>query len=299
MAYLVTGRTGSAHVSSADDAAFNRGISGTKDYLLAGNALTFTASSGSVKFNKKAELVMCGRHCRIEGNESLTITNTNSGMYRRDYVVGRYRLNSDSTEDFSLAVVQGTPASSKDAAKVPTVADSDLYASAGTHEMPLVEVVVNGDRIDSAVAVAKQLQSLDTVTKYMSENSASGTGSFYEAVLAANKTISGGAATVVLSLNLPKGTYVVQGFTAWDKVSNGAVGRSGIMTREEFGNASNHFSERRNLLSSSGGTRMGVSDVMKLTVDTEVCLAVYTSDKAVVIGANVVHTTGLRAVKIA
>lgn len=304
MAYLVTGRKGVPHVSSNDDAAFNRGVCGTGDYVLAGNQIKVRVEDGKVKFKQKAELCIAGKHCRIEGTEEVAIATTSQGMFRKDLIVGRYTANSDNTESFDIVLLQGQAASSASNAVLPSIASNDIYNSAGMRDMPLVEVLVEGSSSITATERNNQIPSLAGAKQSVDQAVTQATskinniGAYNDVPLAANKTISGGASTVVVSLTLPAGTYVLQGFVAWDKVSNGAVGRAGIMTRDEFANASNHFSERRNLLSTSGGTRMGVGDIMKLTATTEVCLAVYTSDKAVVLGNSVIHTTGLRAVRI-
>lgn len=184
MAYIVTGHTGEPHVTAADVGAFQLGICGPDDYVLSGsNKLEFESiGNGSYKIKAPCEIVMNGRHARLEGNEQVTIESTLAGRYRKDYVVARYSINSEGIESVNIAVVEGTPADSEGAASYPELEKTDLYTASGTREMALLAVTVNGnDVIDSRVVPLHLLDQAGIVR--LVEEHVPNTGEIVELVL--------------------------------------------------------------------------------------------------------------------
>ena len=79
---LVTGCMGEAHISAEDDAAFYRAIFGEGDWVLeTGQKLAYEIVSNNQIDIKDGDILMQGRHGRLEKNkvDSCTITNGAQG----------------------------------------------------------------------------------------------------------------------------------------------------------------------------------------------------------------------------
>lgn len=83
--HLVTGYKGEAHVTAADQGAFNAAVFGGGQYVLErGNKLSASATSNNNIRVLDGEIMMQGRHIRINPNEyvDLTISNGAQGVYQ-------------------------------------------------------------------------------------------------------------------------------------------------------------------------------------------------------------------------
>lgn len=141
---LVTGCMGEAHISAEDDAAFYRAIFGEGDWVLeTGQKLAYEIVSNNQIDIKDGDILMQGRHGRLEKNkvDSCTITNGAQGKVRHDLIVLRYQKDGEGKEKLTTVVIKGTPG---DKGTDPAYQKGDLETGASVNEMPLYRVVITG-----------------------------------------------------------------------------------------------------------------------------------------------------------
>lgn len=144
--HLVTGYKGTAHITSADQGAFNAALIGTEDYVCK-TGRQFEAqimTNNSVRIYD-GDLLMQGRHVnlKVDTYEDVTIENGAQGMNRNDLIVCRYAKDATSGQEAALFVVlKGTP--TEGTASDPAVTSGDILGGAILHEMPLYRVKIEG-----------------------------------------------------------------------------------------------------------------------------------------------------------
>lgn len=146
---IITGYTGTKHITPADDAGFHRSIFGDGNYVLhSGSQFAATIQSATEIRIADGELIMQGRHARNDsGYQAVAIANGTQGMYRNDLIVARYSKDaSTSVESISLVVITGT--ASSETASDPTYNTGDIE-NGETRDFPLYRVKLNGITIDS------------------------------------------------------------------------------------------------------------------------------------------------------
>lgn len=149
---LVTGYAGQAHISAADVGSFNAALVGSGQYVLQkGNMLSASAVTNNTIRVLDGDILMQGRHGRIEPNTSvdLAIENGASGYYRNDLIVARYTKDvSTGVEAMNLVVIKGT--ASTGLAADPEYTSGDIVGS-GTalNDMPLYRVRIDGLNIQT------------------------------------------------------------------------------------------------------------------------------------------------------
>lgn len=143
---IVTGYTGTPHISSNDDQARNQGIFGTGNYVLnIGNKLKATLTNATTVTLSDGEGIMQGVHFRIEPGmtEAVSISPGTSGYNRIDLICARYTKEAGTgIEDVSLVVIEGTPTTS--AASAPAYTEGDILAGDTLAEFPLWKVTLSG-----------------------------------------------------------------------------------------------------------------------------------------------------------
>ena len=142
---LITGHSGSAHVSGEDVGAFNAGILGSGTYYI-GNAPTLTMTdANTLEIGGGAEILMQGRHIRITGTESITIQSGTQSGYRHDIVFVRYSMDQDTgVETASLILETGETASTAETALDPETefSGASILDGARTVDLPFVRIVI-------------------------------------------------------------------------------------------------------------------------------------------------------------
>ena len=143
---IVTGYTGTPHVTSNAAQALNQGIFGIGDYVLdVGNKFTATLTDANTVTIQDGEGVMQGVHFRIDPGttEAVTISNGTSGYNRIDLICARYTKNAiTGIEDVSLVVVEGTPDASTPTE--PTVNSGTILTGSSPVDFPLYKVSLSG-----------------------------------------------------------------------------------------------------------------------------------------------------------
>lgn len=163
MVELVTGHAGMNHVDASDIRALLKGLVGNVNVLLPNSDDPNMTPSLNMKLPALNFLWLQGNgmgHCRLDGTDTVQIAGTSQGMYRKDYICIKYTLNqSNSTESLSIDVIQGTPASTRDAAKVPT------YTNTATEKwLHLYEVVVYQNTVQTVTFMWETFKSISDST---------------------------------------------------------------------------------------------------------------------------------------
>lgn len=143
---IITGYTGSPHVTAEQDRDINIGIFGNESYVLqTGSQLTAEVSSNNEIKVRDGVIMHQGCAASIKKNtyDSLTIANGSQGMKRVDLIVARYsRDPSTNVESLALKVIQGTP--SENSPTVPGYTTGDIQSGDLVADMPLYQVILNG-----------------------------------------------------------------------------------------------------------------------------------------------------------
>lgn len=146
---IITGATGTEHVTAADDGSLLATLFGTSQFVLPlGNQLEHEVISATKIRIKSGDLMVHGRYARIPHGtyDEVTIENGATGYNRNDLIVCRYE-ETDGIESMTLKVVKGTP--STGAAADPTVTTGNILNGDSVHEFPLYRVKLSGINLSS------------------------------------------------------------------------------------------------------------------------------------------------------
>lgn len=143
---IVTGYTGTPHITSNDQQAFNQGIFGTGNSVLGvGQKFDATLNTATTITIEDGEGVMQGVHFRIETGETETVTISpgTSGYNRIDLICARYTKEPGTgAESVELVVVEGTP--STGTAAEPSYNTGDILSGDTPVDFPLWKVTLSG-----------------------------------------------------------------------------------------------------------------------------------------------------------
>ena len=110
---IVTGMTGTAHITSDDDRCFNASIIGKGEYVFDyGKKFSVDIINNNLIRMHDGMCIIQGTQMGIELNdyEDVVIENGTSGSIRKDLIAMRYERNADtSIEKASLVVIEGEP----------------------------------------------------------------------------------------------------------------------------------------------------------------------------------------------
>lgn len=143
---IVTGYTGSPHITSNDDQSLNQGIFGRSNCVLnVGSVFNATLTSATQLTIDDGEGIMQGVHFRIDPGETevLTIASGTADYLRYDLVVARYTKDAGTgIEKVELAVKTGTPDESSPT--IPSLSTGNIRTGTTLCEMPLYLIYVYG-----------------------------------------------------------------------------------------------------------------------------------------------------------
>lgn len=163
---IVSGRTGSPHVTSQQFRQMLEGILGQDSYILtSGENLKPELSSNNLL--KIRSGMMCHHGCiscvEIGTYDEVTLTNGSHGMQRIDLVVNRYTRNAETeVEKCEWKVITGTAKASSPA--IPTYTKGNLQEGDLVDECPVFEIHYNGinvTEVKSLLSVAGSLAELN------------------------------------------------------------------------------------------------------------------------------------------
>lgn len=149
---LVTGRTGTAHVTSDNARAFNSQVFGTGTYLIDyGAKFAPTIVDNNTVRIGDGMLIHQGTQMGIDidSYEDVTIENGSSGYNRNDLIVMRYTKNRDTQiESIALVVIKGTP--SNTTAVDPSYTTTNILDGSGlSTDVPICRVRLSSLTITS------------------------------------------------------------------------------------------------------------------------------------------------------
>lgn len=141
--HLITGHSGTAHISAADDGALNAAIMGDGSYVLDfGDRLAATMTTANSVTIGTGALVHQGRKAWCSTSTKLTIQSGAQSQKRNDLVVARYTKSGD-VEDMQLVVIKGNPVSYGSAAD-PSHNDGSVIDGATVSDFPLWRIPIDG-----------------------------------------------------------------------------------------------------------------------------------------------------------
>ena len=164
---IVSGRTGSPHVTSQQFRQMLEGIIGRGSYIItSGENLKPELSSNNLMKIRSGMMAHhgCISCVDIGTYDEVTLTNGSQGMKRIDLIVNRYTRNAETeVEKCSWKVIQGTPVASNPA--VPAYTSGNLQDGDLVDDCPAFEVHYDGinvTEVKSLLSVADGLSELSS-----------------------------------------------------------------------------------------------------------------------------------------
>ena len=164
---IVSGRTGSPHVTSQQFRQMLEGIVGQGSYIItSGENLKPELSSNNLLKIRSGMMAHhgCISCVDIGTYDEVTLTNGSQGMKRIDLIVNRYTRNAETeVENCSWKVIQGTPVASNPA--VPAYTSGNLQDGDLVDDCPAFEVHYDGinvTEVKSLLSVADGLSELSS-----------------------------------------------------------------------------------------------------------------------------------------
>lgn len=163
---LVTGKAGTAHISSADVGRLIAGVCGLGRFVLqTGTKFAYTQSGANLVIIESGDAVVQGRHIIIPTNttEEVAITNASSGMCKYSSICLQYSKDTSSTagiESASIVVVDSAEVASGSTPPMPVLTQGDIIAGATVDQMPLYRILVTDTGIDTVIRVYKEISTI-------------------------------------------------------------------------------------------------------------------------------------------
>ena len=166
---LVTGRSGSPHVTSQQDRQLHQGIFGDGAYILnTGNMLEPEVQSSNSIHIKDGALMFQGAlfSVKVGTYDEVTINNGNQGMKRKDVIAVKYTYDSSQNiEAGEWTVVQGTPVVSNPVVPDMPVTDGDIQAGDNEVYCPVFVVTLDGINVTGVDIIPEMMQDMSTINK--------------------------------------------------------------------------------------------------------------------------------------
>lgn len=172
---IITGHTGTQHVTAEASGALHAGVIGSGKYVLTGgNQFAAEIVSNNLIKIKSGELVNQGRHMRIPVNsyEEATIQNGTQGMKRHDLIVMRYKNDTSAqVESAELVVLKGISGTT---AYDPVYTKGDILSGDLQDDFPLYRVSLNGLTVESVTPLFNVLVPMAEIQKQIPQCSTAG-----------------------------------------------------------------------------------------------------------------------------
>lgn len=171
---LVTGRSGSPHITSQQDRQLHQGIFGAEAYILnTGKLLEPEVQSSNSIHIKDGALMFQGAlfSVKVGTYDEVTINNGNQGMKRKDVIAVKYTYDSSQNiEAGDWTVVQGTPVASNPVVPDMPVIDGDIQAGDREVYCPVFVVTLDGINVTGVDVIPDVMNDMYTINKYFSES---------------------------------------------------------------------------------------------------------------------------------
>lgn len=162
---LITGHSGSGHITSADAGRLNAGVIGLDKYVLpTGKKFAYTIISNNEIDIADGDLVDQGRHISLPQNEieAVQIENGTQNKERIDTIAIKYTMDASSgIESASMVLKKGTPVTIGSGTAAPAaLTTGNIYAGATEDETALYYVYISGITITKVVPNFKVIEPL-------------------------------------------------------------------------------------------------------------------------------------------
>lgn len=168
---IVTGKTGTLHVTSQEFRQFVEGTVGQESYILAsGENLEPELSSNNLLKIRSGMMCHHGNISCVELGtyDEVTIQNGNQGMKRIDLVVNRYSKNDETgLEENNWIVIQGTPVADDPA--TPAHTEGNLQEGDLVDDCPVFEVHLDGINVTEVKKLLSVTPDMSTLNAYLSD----------------------------------------------------------------------------------------------------------------------------------
>ena len=168
---IVSGRTGSPHVTSQQFRQMLEGIIGQGSYIItSGENLKPELSSNNLMKIRSGMMAHhgCISCVDIGTYDEVTLTNGSQGMKRIDLIVNRYTRNAETeVEKCSWKVIQGTPVASNPA--VPTYTSGNLQNGDLTDDCPAFEVHYDGINVTEVKSLLSVVDGLSELSSKLTK----------------------------------------------------------------------------------------------------------------------------------
>lgn len=182
---IITGYTGTPHITAENDRDINIGIFGSKSYVLQTGTMLTAEISNNNEIKVRDGVIMhqgCAASIKKNTYDSVTINNGSQGMKRIDLIVARYEKQPETNvESLTLKVLQGTPAETSP--QVPAHTEGDIQAGDTVADMPLYEVEIDGLNITEIRKVFQTMEDLESVNGKITEQNTLWDGFLYMQIL--------------------------------------------------------------------------------------------------------------------
>lgn len=217
---IVSGRTGSPHVTSQQFRQMLEGIIGQGSYIItSGENLKPELSSNNLLKIRSGMMAHhgCISCVDIGTYDEVTLTNGSQGMKRIDLIVNRYTRNAETeVENCSWKVIQGKPVASNPA--VPAYTSGNLQNGDLVDECPAFEVHYDGINVTEVKSLLSVTDGLSGLSSKLTETTAGlskannslgviGTQYFGKTASYSYRNANNWVNNVA-KVTLPKGTYI-------------------------------------------------------------------------------------------
>lgn len=169
---IVSGKTGTPHVTSQQFRQILEGTIGQDSYILtSGENLEPELSTNNLLKIKSGMMSHHGNVSSVELGtyDEVTIANGSQGMKRIDLIVNRYSRNEETgVEQNSWVVIQGTPAASSPA--VPSHTVGNLQEGDLVDDCPVFEVHLDGINVTEVKKLLSVTENMSTLNANLSSN---------------------------------------------------------------------------------------------------------------------------------
>lgn len=220
---IITGYTGTPHITAEQDRDVNKGIFGEESYVLrTGSELEAELVSNNELKIRDGVIMHQGCAASIKKNtyDPIVITNGSQGMKRIDLVVARYTRNSETkVESVDLKILQGTPTSYTPSA--PAYVVGDIQAGDLVSDMPLYKITLNGlnvtsvekmfSVIDGLTELNSNLMNIKTYSLTLNTSNVNTPDSWIECNRIGNLVMINGCAKITKAVNAYTGINIASG----------------------------------------------------------------------------------------
>lgn len=252
---IITGYTGTPHITAENDRDINIGIFGSKSYVLQTGTMLTAEISNNNEIKVRDGVIMhqgCAASIKKNTYDSVTINNGSQGMKRIDLIVARYEKQPETNvESLTLKVLQGTP--TETSPQVPAHTEGDIQAGDTVADMPLYEVEIDGLNITEIRKVFQTMGDLESVNGNI--------GRYYVKNNNNYINIKADVDTNLVTMELPAGTYVIKGEVHFQSLSE-KISRYAVTLKHDNSTVDTNIASLTVYLAQSWYTEIPISGIV-------------------------------------